>query len=88
MNSDDAFFMRTVAATIKIATGFDPVADYSAATMSAFGSQSVDSAFETVKVMGDAINDDLHRLVVVIPAHFTFVDSRHNKIMAASLAEE
>jgi|KBSMisStaDraftv2_1062788.scaffolds.fasta_scaffold54905_3 hypothetical protein len=66
-----AFFVRAVSTTINIAARFDAVADYFAATVFAFGSETVNGAFETIEVARYAIVDYFQRLIVFIPTHFT-----------------
>jgi hypothetical protein len=66
-----AFLMRAVSTTIKIAASFHTMADYFARTVLAFGSERVNSAFETIKVARDAIVKDFQRLIVFISTNFT-----------------
>jgi hypothetical protein len=63
--------MRAVSTTIKIAASFHTMADYFARTVLAFGSERVNSAFETIKVARDAIVKDFQRLIVFISTNFT-----------------
>jgi hypothetical protein len=71
MNCGHAFFMRAVGTTKNIAARFHTVANYSAATVFAFGSKRVNGAFKTVKVTRYAIVNDFQRLVVLISTNFT-----------------
>jgi hypothetical protein len=72
MNSLDAFLMGTVRATVIRPTGFHTVANYFAPAVLALRSQCMDGAFEAVKHMRDAVDQDLDRLVIVIATDFAF----------------
>src|SRR5436189_4141204 len=53
VNCGHAFFMRAVGTTINIAARLDTVANDSAATVFAFGSERMNGAFKTIKVALD-----------------------------------
>ena len=63
--------VRAIGATIKAAMSFNAMADDFAAAMLAFRRQRVNRAFKTVKIVRDAILDDLERLIVIVFADFT-----------------
>src|SRR5215472_17104353 len=55
------------------AARFNSMAEYLAPAMLAFGSKSVNGAFETVEITGDVIHDDFQWFVVFVSADFTNV---------------
>jgi len=59
-------------ATKEFSTSFGPMADDLAAAMVASRRQGMDSAFEAIEIMGDAIHDHFKSLVVFVPANFAF----------------
>jgi hypothetical protein len=73
----DALFMRAVAATIEIASRLNAVTDDFATTVLALGGQGVDRAFETIKIMRNAGDNDFQRFVVVVAADFALVNLAH-----------
>ena len=62
--------VRAIGATIKTPMRFNAVADNFAAAMLAFRRQRVNRAFKTIKVVRDAVLDDLDRLVIIVFADF------------------
>ena len=73
MDGGYALLMGAVGATIVISRSFDAVPNDSASTMIAFRSQRVDRTFKAIEVMGYAIHDNFHELVILIAANFTLV---------------
>jgi hypothetical protein len=73
MHADHALLAGAVGATEEIAAGLDAVADNTAMAMQATRRQFVDGAFKRIKVMGDAVDNYLHELVVLIAADFTSI---------------
>jgi hypothetical protein len=69
----DALLAGAVGATEEIAARLDAVADNAAMAMRATRRQFVNGAFKRVKIMGDAVDNYLHELVILIAADFTSI---------------
>jgi len=67
LNRFDALLMSALRAAEKCALRFDSVANNLAAAMLAFRRQRMNGALETIKVMRDAVYDDLERFIVFVP---------------------
>jgi len=65
--------MGAMRAAEKAAAGFDAVADDFAPAVIATGSQGMNRAFETVKVMRYAIDHNFNGLVILVSTGFTTV---------------
>lgn len=57
---------------VHLSIGLYPVADDVVIAVSAPWGEGVNGAFKAVKVMGASLCHDLHRLVIIVPADFTF----------------
>jgi hypothetical protein len=66
----DAGMMRAIRAAIKTVMRFNAMANDFAAAVLAFRGQRVNRAFKTVKIVRDAVLDDLHRFVIIVFADF------------------
>jgi hypothetical protein len=70
VHGHDAFLVRAMGATIVGSAGFYAVSQDFAPAVLAFRGQSVNRAFEAIKIMGDSIANNLERFVVLVSAHF------------------
>ncbi len=61
-----------VSAAIKCSAHFNAVTNDLAIAMIASGCQGMDRAFKAIEVMRDAVDYNFQRLVIFIPANFTF----------------
>jgi hypothetical protein len=73
MGAHNSFLIGAIGAAIEIPSCFHAVTYDAAAAMLAGRCQGMDSAFETVVVMRDAINDDFEVFVVFVSANFAFI---------------
>ena len=70
MNGRHSLLVRAMSAAIKVSRSFNAMTYNSAAAMLAFRRERMNSAFEAIEIMGDAVNHDFQRLVVLIAAYF------------------
>src|SRR5438067_13186722 len=73
MHSHDTFFAGAVRATKEIAARLYAVANDSTPAVATLRGQAMNSAFETIIIMGNAIDDDLDQFVIFVSADFASV---------------
>ena len=83
-NACHALMLGAMGATVHHPAGFHPVPHDSATAMSAFRCERVNGALEGIKIMGDAVHQDLKRLVVFVPAHLAFLKTGMQLIFGSS----
>jgi len=67
-----SFLVSAVSTAIVAASGFDAMTYDPTSTVFTFGSQGMNRTFETIKIMRDAVHQDLNGFVVFVTADFAF----------------
>jgi|ERR1041385_3659774 hypothetical protein len=70
MNRHNALLVRAMSAAEVAAACFDTVANYFTTAVTAFGRQSMDGAFETIKVARDSSYHYFDWLVILVSTNF------------------
>ena len=73
MQGRDALFVSAMCTAVNIPAGFNPMADYLAAAMFAFGCERVNCTFKRIEIMRNTRYDNLQWFVVLVPANFTSI---------------
>jgi hypothetical protein len=67
--------LGAVGATIHHPAGFMAMPNDSASAVAALWGESVDRAFETIKIMRDSVGNDLNRLIILITTYLASLNS-------------
>ena len=73
MQGRDALFVSAMCTAVNIPAGFNPMADYLAAAVFAFGCERVNCTFKRIEIMRNTRYDNLQWFVVLVPANFTSI---------------